>query len=68
MIKAFVQERHEIGRFHKANDSLMDQNITAARVLALNMPLVMLILNFGVVAALGSAACRLIGARCKSGR
>ena len=52
VIKAFVQERHEIGRFHKANDSLMDQNITAARVLALNMPLVMLILNFGVVAAL----------------
>ena len=52
VIKAFVQERHEIGRFHRANDSLMDQNITAARVLALNMPLVMLILNFGVVAAL----------------
>ena len=52
VVKAFVQERHEIGRFHKANDSLMDQNITAARVLALNMPLVMLILNFGVVAAL----------------
>ena len=52
VIKAFVQERHEIGRFHKANDSLMDQNVKAARVLALNMPLVMLILNFGVVAAL----------------
>ena len=52
VIKAFVQERHEISRFRKANDSLMDQNITAARVLALNMPLVMLILNFGVVAAL----------------
>jgi len=52
VIKAFVQERHEIRRFHRANDSLMDQNITAARTLALNMPLVMLILNFGVVAAL----------------
>ncbi|MCU0503297.1 MAG: ABC transporter ATP-binding protein/permease [Anaerolineae bacterium] len=52
VIKAFVQERHEINRFHKANDNLMDQNITTARVLALNMPLVMLILNFGVVAAL----------------
>jgi ATP-binding cassette, subfamily B, multidrug efflux pump len=52
VIKAFVQERHEITRFHRANDNLMDQNITAARTLALNMPLVMLILNFGVVAAL----------------
>ena len=52
VVKAFVRERHEISRFRKANDSLMDQNITAARVLALNMPLVMLILNFGVVAAL----------------
>ncbi len=52
VVKAFVREAHEIGRFRKANEQLMQQNITAAQVLALNMPLVMLILNAGVVAAL----------------
>jgi len=52
VVKAFVREAHEIGRFRKANEQLMQQNITAAQVLALNMPLVMLILNSGVVAAL----------------
>jgi len=52
VVKAFVRERYEIGRFHRANDSLMAQNVTAAQTLALNMPLVMLILNSGVVAAL----------------
>ncbi len=52
VVKAFVREEHEIGRFRTANERLMAQNITAAQVLALNMPLVMLILNIGVVAAL----------------
>lgn len=52
VVKAFVREAHEIGRFRAANKQLMDQNITAAQVLALNMPLVMIIMNLGVVAAL----------------
>jgi len=52
VVKAFVREAHEIGRFHGANTRLMDQNITAAQTLALNMPTVMLIMNVGVVAAI----------------
>ena len=52
VVKAFVREAHEIGRFRTANRRLMEQNISAAQVLALNMPLVMLILNLGTVAAL----------------
>jgi ATP-binding cassette subfamily B protein len=52
VVKAFVREKHEIGRFHVANKQLMDQNITAAQTLALNMPIVMLIMNIGTVAAL----------------
>lgn len=52
VVKAFVRELHEIGRFRRTNDRLMDQNISAAQILALNMPLVMLILNLGTVAAL----------------
>ncbi len=52
VVKAFVREAYEIGRFRTANRRLMEQNISAARVLAFNMPLVMLILNVGTVAAL----------------
>jgi ATP-binding cassette subfamily B protein len=52
VVKAFVREAHEISRFHGANKQLMDQNITAAQTLALNMPIVMLIMNVGVVAAI----------------
>ncbi len=52
VVKAFVREPHEIGRFRAANRELMQQNIVVAQVLALNMPLVMMIMNVGVVAAL----------------
>ena len=58
VVKAFARANHELRRFHGANDSLMDQNITAVRTSAVTMPIMMLTLNFGVVAALWSAACR----------
>src|SRR5215212_9391102 len=51
VVKAFARADHELGRFHGANDSLMDQNISAVRTSALAMPIMMLTLNFGVVAA-----------------
>ncbi|BDI29483.1 ABC transporter [Capsulimonas corticalis] len=52
VVKAFARSQHEERRFADANDQLMTQNITAARLGALTMPVVMLTLNFGVVAAL----------------
>src|SRR5215212_8029229 len=52
VVKAFARADHELGRFHGANDSLMNQNITAVRTSAVTMPIMMLTLNFGVVAAL----------------
>jgi len=52
VVKAFVRGAHEIDRFHGANDRLMNQNIAAVRVTAVTMPLMMLLLNVGVVAAL----------------
>jgi ATP-binding cassette, subfamily B, multidrug efflux pump len=52
VIKAFARADHELGRFHGANDSLMDQNIAAVRTSAVTMPIMMLTLNAGVVAAL----------------
>lgn len=52
VVKAFVRAQYEKGRFRHANDSLMDQNIRAVRTVAITMPLNMLILNSGIVAAL----------------
>jgi len=52
VIKAFARADHELDRFHGANDSLMDQNISAVRTRAVTMQIMMLTLNAGVVAAL----------------
>jgi ATP-binding cassette, subfamily B, multidrug efflux pump len=52
VVKAFARAGHELKRFHGANDRLMDQNITAVRASAVTMPIMMLTLNAGVVAAL----------------
>src|SRR5215213_1146011 len=52
VVKAFARADHELGRFHDTNDSLMEQNISAVRTSAVTMPIMMLTLNFGVVAAL----------------
>lgn len=52
VVKAFSRAGHEIERFQTANESLTGQNMTTARFAALIMPLMMLILNVGVVAAI----------------
>ncbi|MEZ4865443.1 MAG: ABC transporter ATP-binding protein [Caldilineaceae bacterium] len=52
VVKAFVRAQHELQRFRHANNDLMTQNITAVRTVAVTMPLMMLALNGGIVAAL----------------
>ncbi len=52
LVKAFVRAAHEIGRFRRTNEGLMTQNLQAVRTVIITMPLNMLILNVGVVAAL----------------
>jgi ATP-binding cassette subfamily B protein len=52
VVKAFVRDQHEIRRFGKANDSLMNQTIKAARTSALTWPFMMMTLNLGVVGAI----------------
>jgi ATP-binding cassette subfamily B multidrug efflux pump len=51
VVKAFVREPHELRRFHVANDSLVEQNISAMHTVILTMPVMMLALNIGIVAA-----------------
>jgi ATP-binding cassette subfamily B protein len=52
VVKAFVQEEHEKERFGLANSGLMNQAITAMRLFAKMMPMMMMTINLGVVAVL----------------
>ncbi|MFS0724159.1 ABC transporter ATP-binding protein [Paenibacillus sp. 1P07SE] len=52
VVKAFVRAAFEKLRFGKANDDHLEVALKAARTIAINMPLMMLVLNFSVVAAL----------------
>jgi ATP-binding cassette subfamily B protein len=52
VVKAFVREGHEVERFGSANEALMAQSIRVFRLLALLMPLMTVILNAAVIAAL----------------
>jgi ATP-binding cassette subfamily B protein len=49
VVKAFVRATHEIKRFGKTNDELMDLTIRAARTVAATMPAVMMAMNLGIV-------------------
>lgn len=52
VIKAFVRGRHEQERFDNANSEYNRMSIRAIRLMALNQPLMMLILNASIVAVL----------------
>jgi ATP-binding cassette subfamily B protein len=51
VVKAFARAGHEVRRFGEANEGLMARNITAIRASAVTMPLMMLAMNGGLVAA-----------------
>ncbi|WP_239630725.1 ABC transporter ATP-binding protein [Paenibacillus sp. H1-7] len=52
VVKAFVRARFENSRFRKANDDYTDFAMKATRIVALNMPVMTLILNASIVAVL----------------
>ncbi|NOU82127.1 ATP-binding cassette domain-containing protein [Paenibacillus sp. LMG 31459] len=52
VIKAFVRAGHEQKRFDAANTDYTNTGIRAIRLMALNMPLMMLILNASIIAVL----------------
>lgn len=49
VVKAFVREAHEQGRFAGRNDDLMAQTVRASTLVAVVMPIMMLLVNLGVV-------------------
>ena len=52
VVKAYVRTAHENGRFAQANEKYRDNSVTAAMLMAVIMPILMLLLNLGIVAAL----------------
>ena len=52
VVKAFVRSGHEQKRFGTANQALADNTIRATRVVGTSMPLMMLIVNAGILLAL----------------
>ena len=52
VIKAFVRSAYERSRFAKANEEYTSIAITAARLMALTMPILTLVLNASIVAVL----------------
>jgi ATP-binding cassette, subfamily B, multidrug efflux pump len=58
VVRAFVREPVEIGRFDEANASLTDTAMRAGRLFALMFPFVMLVLNVSSVAVLWFGAYR----------
>jgi ATP-binding cassette, subfamily B, multidrug efflux pump len=60
VVKAFVRAEHEEGRFRETNESLMELAIKASRLVGLGFPLMMLLVNVGIVGALWFGGNRVI--------
>jgi ATP-binding cassette subfamily B multidrug efflux pump len=52
VVKAFVRAEYEMGRFGQANEDLTTVSVRAVRLVSVTMPLMMLVLNLGVVGAI----------------
>ncbi|MGO4547269.1 ABC transporter ATP-binding protein [Paenibacillus sp. 2TAB23] len=52
VVKAFVRSDYEEQRFQTTNSNLLHASLKAAKIVALNTPLMSIILNFSIVAAL----------------
>ncbi len=49
IVKAFAQERAEVGRFEEENERLFALNVKASRLRAINLPLLRLVVSLGTV-------------------
>ncbi|MCB9134538.1 MAG: ABC transporter ATP-binding protein [Anaerolineales bacterium] len=52
VVKAFVRAEHEIKRFGRVNNLLMERTIGAGRAVAVTFPAMMIIVNLGIVGTL----------------
>lgn len=67
VVKAFVREDHENGRFRGFNHDYMDQNIRVGRLMALTLPMLTLLTNLGIVAVIWFGGLSVISGRLSIG-
>ena len=63
VVKAFVRERFEIGRFKSSNDDYMIENIKVGKLMAVALPMLTLLTNLGIVAVVWFGGREVIGDR-----
>jgi len=63
VVKAFVRERFEIGRFKISNDEYMIENIKVGKLMAVALPMLTLLTNLGIVAVVWFGGREVIGNR-----
>ncbi|MEA3336186.1 MAG: ABC transporter ATP-binding protein [Chloroflexota bacterium] len=68
VIKAFVRERFEIGRFAVVNEAYMNEHIRVGRLLAIALPVLGILTNLGIVAVLWFGGLSVIGERLSIGQ
>jgi ATP-binding cassette subfamily B multidrug efflux pump len=54
LIKALVRDQHEIKRFSRTNEALMDRTMAALRLIELTIPLLLLVMNLSIMLILWS--------------
>lgn len=52
LIRAFMRRNHEIKRFSDANEKLMEQTVSALRLMETSMPILLLLMNVSIIAIL----------------
>lgn len=63
VVKAFVRERHENGRFRRHNEAYMQENVKVGRLMAIALPTLTLLTNLGIVAVVWFGGRGVIGNR-----
>ncbi|WP_027343536.1 ABC transporter ATP-binding protein [Hamadaea tsunoensis] len=67
VIRAFVRDDHERGRYGEANTSLTDVSLRVGKLMALSFPTVMLVVNISSVAVLWFGGHRIAGGHMEIG-
>lgn len=52
VVKAYVREEHEYGRFEKANEDLRDTNIKVQKLMAITHPVLTVVMNVAIIAVI----------------
>ncbi len=61
VIKAYVQQKQEIGRFGEVNDDLTKANRSAVQVISIMMPMIMLVIHGGIIGTLWLGSYKVAG-------